>query len=198
MKKLLCILSALAVFIVSGCTAAPSEAPIFEKYVIEGTTYPVKIVWEETSDTAEGESAANVSAYYIASPDMFYISYYSGTIESLYKDGVMYNFSHDEKTAFASPSSPDRISIGYIPTEPEKWVLTEKGEAQYDGNNYLYETAVLDDTYFLTVYADPETKDIKYVSYGQGGAMVEFIEMTHSFDLRIFEIPEDYEVVNIP
>ena len=207
MKKLLCLLSAFAVLIISGCSSKPSEAPLFEKYVAEGTNYPVKMVWHEkimwydkSDSLSEDEITDSVSTYYIASPDTFCISYAldEGTIDALYKDGVMYNISHDEKTAFASPSPSDRISIGYIPAEPEKWTLIEKGEAQYDGKTLLYETAALEDTYFLTVYADPATRDIKYVSYGQGGPMVEFVEMTHSFDLRVFDIPEDYDIVRMP
>lgn len=203
MKKILCVLSAFAVLIMSGCSSKPSEAPIFEKYVAEGTKYPVKIVWHEKImwyDEGEDEITDSVSTYYIASPDKFYISYDLGgeTLDSFYKDVVMYNFSHDEKTAFASSSDYDGISIGYIPAEPEKWVLTEKGEAQYEGKTYLYETATFDETYFLTVYADPETNNIEYVSYGQGGDMCKLAELTHSFDLRIFDIPEDYEIVSMP
>lgn len=207
MKKVLCVLSALAVFIVSGCSAKPSEAPLFEKYVAEGTKYPVKIVWHEKNNDSIGNEAVDVtSTYYIASPDKFYISYdFNGEVyDSLYDDGVFYNLMHEEKTAFASMLSEEdkaaagENSIGYIPTYPEKWVLTEKGEAQYEGKAYLYETATLDEAYFLTVYADPETKNIEYVSYGQGGDMCKLAELTHSFDLRIFEIPEGYEVVKMP
>lgn len=207
MKKILCILSVVAVLIVSGCSSKPSEAPLFEKYVAEGINYPVKVVWNEKSDSlSENEVIDVTSTYYIASPDKFYISYDLGeeSVESLYDNGVLYNIMHEEKTVFASALSEEdkaaagNASIGYLPTSPEKWVLTEKGEAQYDGKNYLYETATLDDTYFLTVYADPETKNIEYVSSGQGGEMCRLAELTHSFDLRIFELPEDYEVVKIP
>lgn len=201
MRRILFVLSAFAVLIISGCASKPSEAPLFEKYVAEGTKYPVKIVWHEVKNTGENEITEAVSTYCIASPDMFYISYDFGdeTVDALYKDSVMYNFLHEEKTAFSSsvPDYAGGVSIGYIPTEPEKWVLTEKGEAQYEGKTYLYETAAFSDD-FLTIYADPDTSDIRYVSYGQGGEMAEFVEMTHSFDLRIFEIPEDYDIVNIP
>lgn len=206
MKKLLCILSALAVLIVSGCSAKPSEAPIFEKYVAEGTNYPVKIVWHTVQDgIGESETIDTSSTYYIASPDKFYMSEdFEGSVyDSLYNDGVFYNMIHEEKTAFSSALSDEEREvceeiIGYIPSNPEKWVLTEKGEAQYEGKTYLYETASLDDMYFLTVYADPETNNIEYVSSGQGGAMHRLTELTHSFDLRIFDIPEDYEIVRIP
>ncbi len=207
MKKILCILSAVAVLMVSGCSSEPSEAPLFEKYVAEGTKYPVKIVWNEKNDgLIENETISVTSTYYIASPDKFYISYDFGeeAFDSLYSNGVLYNIMHEEKTAFTSAFSEDDeaaagdISIGYIPTEPEKWVLTEKGEAQYEGKTYLYETASLDNKHFLTLYADPDTDNIRYVSYGQGGEMAEFVEISHSFDLRIFEIPEGYEIVNMP
>lgn len=197
MKKLLCVLSAFAVLIISGCSGAPSEAPLFDKYTAEGTDYPVKIVWQE------GEA---LSSYYIASPDKFYISYDFGEekLEALYENGTLYNMAHEEKAAFASElSAEDKAaagggSIGYIPTYPEKWALTEKGEAQYEGNTYLYETATRNNEYFLTIYADPATSEIKYISPDKGENMAEFVELTHSFDLRIFEIPDDYEIVNIP
>lgn len=204
MKKILCALSALAVLIVSGCSSAPSEAPLFEKFTADGTKYPVKIVWQEMYSAYEGSEAEMVtSTYCIASPDKWYISYDFGdeTVDALCSDGVMYNFEHEEKTAFSVAVPQENaggISIGYIPTEPEKWILTEKGEAQFDGKTYLYETATLNNEYFLTIYADPETQNVKYISNGQGEEMAELVEMTHSFDLRIFDIPEDYEIVNIP
>ena len=196
MRKLLCFLSAVAVMIVSGCSAKPSESPLFDKYTAEGTEYPVKIVWQESD---------RLSSYYIASPDKFYVSFELGEekLDALYDNGVLYNLSHEDKAAFASElSEADKATgeayVGYIPAEPAKWALTEKGEAMYEGNTYLYETAVLNNEYFLTIYANPQTSDIKYISPDKGENMLEFAELTHSFDLRIFEIPDDYEIVNIP
>lgn len=197
MKKFLCSLSAFAVFILSGCASQQSESPLFDKYTADGTDYPVKIVWQE------GDV---LSSYYIASPDKFYISYDFGNekLEAVFDSGTLYNISHEEKAAFASElSAEDKSavgegSIGYIPAYPEKWVLLEKGEAQYEGNTYLYETAALNNEYFLTIYADPSTSDIKYISADKGENMAEFVELTHSFDLRIFDIPEGYEIVKIP
>lgn len=202
MKKFLSLLSAFAVLIVSGCSAKQSEAPLFEKYVSDGTSYPVKIVWEEQSaDLSDnGEPQTAVSTYYIASADKWYVSRDFGeeTVETLYDGGVVYNIFHDEKAVFASPLSEENAAVGYIPAEPEKWVLTEKGEAQYEGKTYLYETASLDNKYVLTLFADLETEDIVYASDGESGSMARLMEITHSFDLRIFDIPEGYEVVNMP
>ncbi len=210
MKKLLCLLSAFAVFIISGCTSKPSEAPLFEKYVAEGTKYPVKIVWEGLYYSYDSiEPIECVTTSYILSPDKFYYSQDFGdeTSDFLYDGNVMYSIDHTEKAAFASPLNPGdaeemgEIYIAYIPTHPENWALTEKGEAQYEGNTYLYETAVCkngENEYFLTLYADPESNEIKYVSDHNTEELTRFVEMTHSFDLRIFEIPDDYEIVNMP
>ncbi len=175
----------------SGCEAEPSEAPLFEKYVADSTNYPVKAVFE--NDAAD--------TYYIASTDKWYVSRTAEgeTAETLHHNGAVYDFMHEEKTAFVSPEAEENSAlIGYIPANPEKWVLTEKGEAQYEGKTYLYETATMNNDYFLTLYADPETKKIEYVSNGQGNNMTKLTEITHSFDLRIFEIPEDYDIVNMP
>lgn len=201
MKKLLCVLSALAVFIVSGCSGAPSEAPLFDKFTADCTEYPVKITWEEDAATYDADASSVISTYYIAAPDKWYCSLAvdGESADMLYENGVVYSLMHEEKTVFAATADEETSAlVGYIPAEPQKWALTEKGEAQYEGKTYIYETASLDDKYVLTLFADPETKDIVYACKGSGGSMAKLAEITNSFDLRIFDIPEDYEIVNIP
>lgn len=201
MKKLLCVLSALAVFIVSGCSGAPSEAPLFDKFTADCAEYPVKITWEEDAVVYDADASSVISTYYIAAPDKWYCSLAvdGESADMLYENGVVYSLMHEEKTVFAAPADEETsVLVGYIPAEPQKWALTEKGEAQYESKTYIYETASLDDKYVLTLFADPETKDIVYACKGSGGSMAKLAEITNSFDLRIFDIPEDYEIVNIP
>lgn len=198
MKKILCILSAMSVFIISGCASKPSEAPLFEKYAEDSTAFPVKLTFESSVD---GKTI--ISHYHFASEDKIYWTYEENqqTENVLYDGGMMYYIMPEENAAFVSSPADDSSenqNIGFVPVYPEKWMLTEKGEAQYEGRTYLYEIATTDNKYFLTIYANPETMNIEYVSDSTSDNMWKLTELTHSFDLRIFEIPENFEIVNIP
>ena len=84
---------------------------------------------------------------------------------------------------------------GLTPTFDAESAVCESGSTEYNGKTYLYETIDTGDSDALTIYADPDTKEIKYLL--KDDVVMELIAAGHDVDDSEFAIPEDYELIDL-
>lgn len=126
------------------------------------------------------------------------------SIAVVYKDNTTYVISHDDKMYMASEGKNEQMlseDMGILSKEDLKEFETaeyEKGKEQINGTEYEYEQyngeeGVTERYYF-------EGNDLKYIKTIQEGEedlIVKVLKLSSEVDDSVFEIPSDYEKIEM-
>lgn len=124
-------------------------------------------------------------------------------MDIILKDGTYYMLFPSQKSGMyrkmedkeLEETASELKEEGLTPTFDAESAVCESGSTEYNGKTYLYETIDTGDSDVLTIYADPDTKEIKYLL--KDDVVMELIAAGHDVDDKEFEIPEDYELIDL-
>lgn len=183
-----------------------ANVPIYANYLEEQTTLPFRIGFAYEADLYGTGVASSITMETIvkSSEEMAVLTAADGTEQwvIINKDRY-YMVSPAEKTAlYMEIDDATRAQL----TETMASGLSnavmfdaanatyETGTEEYNGTEYLFEKISAPEME-ATVYADPATKEVKYLI--SKGITMEVTAVTHDVDDSIFEIPSDYTLVSM-
>lgn len=124
-------------------------------------------------------------------------------MDIILKDGTYYMLFPSQKSGMYQKMEGEELEETYselmeegmTPSFDAESAVCESGTTEYNGKTYLYESIDIGDSEPFVVYADPDTKEIKYIK--SENVMMELVDYGHDVDDSEFDIPEDYELVDL-
>ncbi len=217
MKKLLLILLALTlVFALAACGGGGEEPAVgeevnnevqqqeekqeelpeastktlayFQKF-LSGGEYTM-----EMKTTAEGMTVTMKSAF---KGDMMYSESDMDGMKSVMvmKDGYQYIIDHSSKTVMKMQVVDNGAVMDMFADEAANYeTAAASGETEYNGKSYDYEEFTVEGETVQYLFDGDELKFIKATVEGEEG-VVEILSLGKGADAKVFEIPEDYQMI---
>lgn len=180
-------------------------APIYGSYLEENYQLPIREGFAYDVDLyGTGTlSKVNMDVYMESFDRIAIVTIMDGTANKIILDnGKYYIVSDAEKTAmYVEMSEEDRKAMSdemFASVKPNfdaDLAAFETGTKEYDGTEYIYEKVTAPVIDEIGVYADKETQTIKYLE--TAGIMMEITAFDHEVDSSVFEIPADYQMIDM-
>ncbi len=183
-----------------------ANAPIYANYLEDQTNLPIRIGFAYEADLyGTGVASAVTMETIIKSPEEMALLTSTDGVEQhvIITADKYYMISPAEKTAlYMDIDDTTRASLTETMTAGLSNTVQfdaanatyETGTEEYNGTEYLFEKISAPEMDAI-VYADPATKEIKYLI--SGGTALEVTVFTHDVDESIFEVPSDYTLVSM-
>lgn len=183
-----------------------ANAPIYANYLEDQTNLPIRIGFAYEADLyGTGVASAVTMETIIKSPEEMALLTSTDGVEQhvIITADKYYMISPAEKTAlYMDIDDTTRASLTETMTAGLSNAVQfdaanatyETGTEEYNGTEYLFEKISAPEMDAI-VYADPATKEIKYLI--SGGTALEVTVFTHDVDESIFEVPSDYTLVSM-
>ena len=168
--------------------ASTKTLEYFQKF-LSGGEYTM-----EMKTTAEGMEMTMKSAY---KGDMIYSeSEYAGQKSIMVmKDGYQYIIDHSSKTVMKMQVVDNGAVMDMFADEAANYeTAAASGEMEYNGKSYDYEEFTVEGETVQYLFDGDELKFIKATVEGEEG-VVEILSLEKGADAKLFEIPEDYQVI---
>ena len=168
--------------------ASTKTLAYFQKF-LSGGEYTM-----EMKTTAEGMEMTMKSAY---KGDMIYSeSEYAGQKSIMVmKDGYQYIIDHSSKTVMKMQVVDNGAVMDMFADEAANYeTAAASGETEYNGKSYDYEEFTVEGETVQYLFDGDELKFIKATVEGEEG-VVEIISLEKGADAKLFEIPEDYQMI---
>ena len=168
--------------------ASTKTLAYFQK-VLSGGEYTM-----EMKTTAEGMEMTMKSAY---KGDMIYSeSEYAGQKSIMVmKDGYQYIIDHSSKTVMKMQVVDNSAVMDMFADEAANYeTAVASGETEYNGKSYDYEEFTVEGETVQYLFDGDELKFIKATVEGEEG-VVEILSLEKGADAKLFEIPEDYQMI---
>ncbi|MCM1334809.1 MAG: hypothetical protein NC084_09440 [Bacteroides sp.] len=183
-----------------------ANAPIYANYIEEQTILPICVGFAYDTDLYGTGVASHCEMTTIikSANEMAVITAADGVEQDIIITGDRYYMvSPDEKTAlYLDIDDEMRASLEESMTTgldnsiqfDAAAATYETGTEEFNGAEYLYEKIVAPEVE-VTLYADPATKDVRYLI--SAGITMEVTDFTHDIPDDIFTIPADYALVSM-
>ena len=168
--------------------ASTKTLAYFQKF-LSGGEYTM-----EMKTTAEGMEMTMKSAY---KGDMIYSeSEYAGQKSIMVmKDGYQYIIDHSSKTVMKMQVVDNSAVMDMFADEAANYeTAVASGETEYNGKTYDYEEFTVEGETVQYLFDGDELKFIKATVEGEEG-VVEILSLEKGADAKLFEIPEDYQMI---
>ena len=169
--------------------ASTKTLAYFQKF-LSGGEYTM-----EMKTTAEGMEMTMKSAY---KGDMIYSeSEYAGQKSIMVmKDGYQYIIDHSSKTVMKMQVVDNSAVMDMFADEAANYeTAVASGETEYSGKSYDYEEFTVEGETVQYLFDGDELKFIKATVEGEEG-VVEILSLEKGADAKLFEIPEDYQMIS--
>ncbi len=175
------------------------NVPIYADYLLECEKFPVTL---EAEIYEGGEFVLTMRGSYTSLDNVAsYMSDGTDEIWAIMKDSAYYLVSASEKIALYMPIGEetemellDEMTASMTPDFDIENAKYKTGKKKYNGKNYLYEK-ITDKEMVIEIYADTKTKEIRYMVIGT--SVLKMNELSHKEDKSLFEIPKDYEILDM-
>lgn len=174
------------------------KAPIYANFIENQAEYPVYLELEIAADGMNGKMGVAIKS----SDSVAVIVEENGTTgRIIMNNGHYYVVSDDEKTAIDFGEVPEESaqeianSSFTLPDFDLDKVKIKTGTKKYKNKEYLYETITDETGLKFYVYADTETKDVKYLVIDDYEYKI--TAFTHKVDDDLFKIPKSYEIMTL-
>lgn len=185
--------------------ALKDKAPIYADYMYESCQVPVRNGFTYSADLyGTGTSSVITMEVYMSALDKMAIKTSTDGVASdiIMKDNTYYILSDAEKTAITMALSEeeaaemaDTMASSMTPAFDAAAATYETGTEEYNGTEYLFEKINTAEAGEIIVYADKDTKEIKYLV--SGGIAMEMTFFDHSIDESVYEVPADYTITDM-
>ena len=185
--------------------AVKAEAPVYGDFLEKSSSIPVAMAFNQEADLmGDGQITTVYMEIGMASFDQFYVSTDSlgAPMDIIITDGKYYMVSAEEKTAiYMEMSAEEAAEMNESMTASVKASFDasaatyETGETEFKGATYYYEKIATDEMGEIEVYADPATKELKYLV--SQGITMELVFITDEIDASKLEIPADYTLIDM-
>lgn len=182
-----------------------AEAPIYADFFEKSSSIPVTMAFNQEVDLmGTGEISTVYMELGMASFDSFYVSTdtLGSPMDIIITDGKYYMVSAAEKTAlYMEMSAEEAAEMQESMTASVKASFDasaakyETGETEFRDATYLYEKITTAEMGEIMVYADPATKEIKYLV--SQGVTMEIVTISDKVDNSKLEIPADYTLIDM-
>ena len=167
--------------------ASTKTLAYFQKF-LSGGEYTM-----EMKTTAEGMEMTMKSAY---KGDMIYSeSEYAGQKSIMVmKDGYQYIIDHNAKTVMKISALEATVKDVFADEAANYETVVASGETEYNGKTYDYEEFTVEGETVQYLFDGDELKIIKANVMGTE-SIVEIISLEKGANEKLFEIPEDYQMI---
>ncbi len=182
-----------------------AEAPIYADFFEKSSSIPVTMAFNQEVDLmGTGEISTVYMELGMASFDRFYVSTdtLGSPMDIVISDGKYYMVSAAEKTALYMEMSADEaaemqesMTASVKASFDASAAEYESGETEFRDATYLYEKITSAEMGEIIVYADPATKEIKYLV--SQGVTMEIVTISDKVDNSKLEIPADYTLIDM-
>ena len=169
--------------------ASTKTLAYFQKF-LSGGEYTM-----EMKTTAEGMEMTMKSAY---KGDMIYSeSEYAGQKSIMVmKDGYQYIIDHSSKTVMKMQVVDNGVVMDMFSDEAANYeTAVASGETEYSGKSYDYEEFTVEGETVQYLFDGNDLKIMKVNVMGTE-SIVEIISLEKGADAKLFEIPEDYQMIS--
>lgn len=185
--------------------ALKEQAPIYADYMVESSVLPTAMGFAYEADLY-GTGTPSVVTMEVYMSDMATMAVNTSTdgvaSNIIIKDNAYYIVSPAESTAIYMALSEeeaaqmaDSMTASVQPAFSLETATIEAGTTEFNGAEYLYEKITTAEAGDIVIYADPATKEIKYLT--SAGITMELTFLTHDIDASVYEIPADYTVMDM-
>lgn len=186
-------------------TVETSGAPIYANYLMESSLLPTAMGFAYEADLyGTGTNSKVTMEVYMSAMDKMAIKTVTDGVASdiIIKDMTMYMLSDAEKTALymamddaTMAQMSESMTASVKPSFDAAAATYESGTEVFNGTEYLYEKITTVEAGDIVVYADMNTKEIKYLV--STGMTMELTLLTHDVNDSVYEIPADYTLVDM-
>lgn len=186
-------------------TVETSGAPIYANYLMQSSLLPTAMGFAYEADLyGTGTNSKVTMEVYMSAMDKMAIKTVTDGVASdiIIKDMTMYMLSDAEKTALymamddaTMAQMSESMTASVKPSFDAAAATYESGTEVFNGTEYLYEKITTVEAGDIVVYADMNTKEIKYLV--STGMTMELTLLTHDVDDSVYEIPADYTLVDM-
>ena len=186
-------------------TVETSGAPIYANYLMESSLLPTAMGFAYEADLyGTGTNSKVTMEVYMSAMDKMAIKTVTDGVASdiIIKDMTMYMLSDAEKTALymamdeaTMAQMSESMTASVKPSFDAAAATYESGTEVFNGTEYLYEKITTVEAGDIVVYADMNTKEIKYLV--SAGMAMELTLLTHDVNDSVYEIPADYTLVDM-
>lgn len=186
-------------------TVKTSGAPIYADYLKDSSVLPVAMGFAYEADLYGTGTPSKVKMeIYMSSMDKMAVMTETDGVSSdiIIKDKATYMLSDAEKAAVymalddaTMAQMTESMTASVKPAFDASAAKYESGTEEYNGTEYLYEKITTAESGEVVIYADVNTKEIKYLI--SAGIAMEMSLMSHDFDESVYEIPADYTLIDM-
>lgn len=179
------------------------ESPVYANYLRESLKFPVSNTFEYDMES-DGETQHVVLTCAIASGTKIAVNTKTGdeTMNIILNGSNYYIVVPSEKSAMymtvpddGVEDMADSLEESMMPKFDASKATFEKGEGEVNGETLPYEKVTTEDGEVFLFYYEEGSLDIKYLS--SDDIMMKMVEFTHDVDDSMFEVPADYELIDL-
>lgn len=186
-------------------TVETSGAPIYADYLKESSILPTAMGFAYEADLyGTGTPSKGTMEVYMSAMDKMAVKTVTDGVASdiIIKDMTTYMLSDAEKTAIymamdeaTMAQMSESMTASVKPAFDASAATYESGTEEFNGTEYLFEKITTAEAGEIVIYADVNTKEIKYLS--SGGITMEITLLSHDVDDSVYEVPADYTLVDM-
>ena len=168
--------------------ASTKTLGFFQKF-LSGGEYTM-----EMKTTAEGMTVTMKSAY---KGDMIYSESNADgmTRNMIMRDGYQYIIDHNAKSCIKMQIMDTSMQNMFADEAENYNTATATGKTEYNGKTYDYEEFIIEGETVQYLFEGDDLKIIKANVMGTE-SVVEILSLTKGADAKLFEIPEDYQMIS--
>lgn len=179
------------------------ESPVYANYLRESLKFPVSNTFEYDMEV-DGETQHVVLTSAIASATKIAVNTKTGdeSMNIILNGSNYYIVVPSEKSAMymtvpndSIEDMADSLEESMMPKFDASKATFEKGEGEVNGETLPYEKVTTEDGEVFLFYYEEGSLDIKYLCGDD--IVMKMVEFTHDVDDSIFEVPADYELIDL-
>lgn len=179
------------------------ESPVYANYLRESLKFPVSNTFEYDMEV-DGETQHVVLTSAIASATKIAVNTKTGdeSMNIILNGSNYYIVVPSEKSAMymtvpndSIEDMADSLEESMMPKFDASKATFEKGEGEVNGETLPYEKVTTEDGEVFLFYYEEGSLDIKYLCGDD--IVMKMVEFTHDVDDSFFEVPADYELIDL-
>lgn len=179
------------------------EAPVYANYLRESMKFPISNTFEYDMEV-DGETQHVVLTSAIASATKLAVNTKTGdeSMNIILNGSDYYIVVPSEKSAMymtipndGVEDMADSLEESMMPKFDASKATFEKGEGEVNGETLPYEKVTTEDGEVFLFYYEEGSLDIKYLCGDD--IVMKMVEFTHDVDDSLFEVPADYELIDL-
>lgn len=179
------------------------ESPVYANYIRESLKFPISNTFEYDMESDEGTQHVELTCA-IANSTKLAVNTKTGdeSMNIILNGNNYYIVVPEEKSAMFMTipnedidSMADSLEQSMMPKFDASKATFEKGEGEVNGETLPYEKVTTDEGEIFYFYHEDGSLNIKYLASDE--IVMKMTEFTHEVDDSIFEVPADYELIDL-